>query len=175
MISILSAAVLALLATSTTSAIIPWDTTEEYGYVTTLSSQGDAAVTDSDVTTFTEKGLDTGARFTILTNSDDLYAGIYVQSSGDFVTDYDVRALDQNGETVAFYDVCGARSNFTYIPFIGTRGDGRTMGVNTVTIVLDARASKNGATTARINEIYPIHVGDEVFNPNNTSPCPNSS
>lgn len=131
-------------------------------------------MTDSDVATFMERNLET-ARSTILHNHYQVYAGLYVQSSGDFVTDYEVKALGGNGQARAYYKVCGAESNFTYVPFIDAEGDGKTTGVNTITIIRRGIASRNGAGTARINEIYPIYVGDDVFDPNNTSPCSASS
>ncbi|KAL0936479.1 uncharacterized protein CTRU02_208694 [Colletotrichum truncatum] len=159
MVSVRSAAIALFAASVTAQKLQPWDQ-KNFGY--------SGAQSDFNVSTYYEVNLEPWPRVSLLFNHLRTYSGLYVQSSGDFVTDYEVNAHGVGGAIVASYKVCGAKGNFTYVPFINSEG---TTGVLTNTIMLDARASKNGAKTARINEIYPIYPGDVVFSPNNTSPC----
>ncbi|KAK1965564.1 hypothetical protein LY78DRAFT_658156 [Colletotrichum sublineola] len=128
--------------------------------------------TDGDVTTSGSPTIPPGgaARFSFLFNrADPPYAGFYVQSSGDYITDYTVHGLGF-GIPVTKGRVCGARGNFTFVPLTGPNGEPPSKWADT--LFLDVTAAKNGASKATINEIWPVWVGDEIFHPNNTSPCP---
>ncbi|TKW55654.1 hypothetical protein CTA1_12615 [Colletotrichum tanaceti] len=128
--------------------------------------------TDGDVTTFGSPEITPGgsARFSFLFNrADPPYAGFYVQSSGDYITDYTVSGYGW-GRPVTKGRVCGAKGNFTFIPLTGPNGEPPVSGADT--LFLEVTAAKNGATKATINEVWPVWIGDEIFHPNNTSPCP---
>ncbi|GKT63508.1 hypothetical protein ColTof4_04906 [Colletotrichum tofieldiae] len=128
--------------------------------------------TDGDVTTSGSPAIPPGgeATFSFLFNgADPPYAGFYVQSSGDYITDYTVRGYGY-GRPVTKGRVCGAKGNFTFVPLTGLDGEPPVKRADT--LYLEVTAAKNGATKATINEVWPVWVGDEIFYPNNTSPCP---
>lgn len=165
MVSLRSAALALFAASATAQKLQPWG----------QQNFGSAAVTDFDASTYVERAVDGVPRFSLLFNFPRFVTGVYVQSSGDFVTDYEfsLTGFLDAGATRVEFKVCGARSNFTYVPFVNPDGDGKTLGISTDTLFLSPLAARNGAQTVRINEIYPIFRGDEVFSPNNTSPCAN--
>ncbi|KAH8742994.1 hypothetical protein F5883DRAFT_594444 [Diaporthe sp. PMI_573] len=112
-----------------------------------------------------------GGRFSLLFNNFITMSGLYIQSPGDdFITDYKVRAVI--GDDYALLDVgriCGATGNFTFVPLINPR-DGLPARSNTWFV--DVSGTKENSTTYRINDMWPVFPGDEVFDPENTSPCP---
>ncbi|KAK1982009.1 hypothetical protein LZ30DRAFT_749663 [Colletotrichum cereale] len=128
--------------------------------------------TDGDVTTSGSPTIPPGgsARFSFLfVRVDPPYAGFYVQSSGDYITDYTVYGIGY-GRPATKGRVCGAKGNFTFVPLTGPNGEPPSKRADT--LFLDVTAANNSATKATINEIWPVWVGDEIFYPNNTSPCP---
>ncbi|KAF6810719.1 hypothetical protein CSOJ01_06163 [Colletotrichum sojae] len=165
MVSLRSAALALFAASATAQKLQPWG----------QQNFGSAAVTDFDTSTYVERVIDGAPRISLLFNRVRFVTGVYVQSSGDFVTDYEfsLTGFLNAGATRVEFQVCGAKSNFTYVPFVNPDGDGKTLGITTDTLFLSPLAANNGAQTVRINEIYPIFSGDEVFHPNNTSPCAN--
>lgn len=111
-----------------------------------------------------------GGRFSLLFNNYMTLSGLYIQSSGDFITDYHVSAVI--GDDYAHLEVgriCGATGNFTFVPLINPR-DGGPAWSNTLWV--DVTGTKENSTTYIINEMWPVFPGDEVFDPENTSPCP---
>ncbi|CAN8101018.1 unnamed protein product [Discula destructiva] len=112
------------------------------------------------------------ARFSFLFNrADPVYAGLYVQSSGDYITDYSVYGY-YFGTDAGSGRVCGAQGNFTYVSLLGPDGQPNTF--RTDTMFLEVTAAKDDAPAAVINEVWPVWVGDDIFYPNNTSPCPST-
>ncbi|KAG6357089.1 hypothetical protein INS49_014966 [Diaporthe citri] len=101
------------------------------------------------------------ARYALLFNSWIALSGFYIQSSGDFITDYKVEAM-----------VCGATGNFTYVPLVDPQ-DGDYVWSDT--LFIEVTAAKGNSSTAIINEIWPVFPGDDIFDPENTSPCPAAS
>ncbi|KAK7449470.1 hypothetical protein CaCOL14_011493 [Colletotrichum acutatum] len=132
--------------------------------------------TDGDVTTYGAPEITSlegtpYARFSFLFNSaDPPYAGLYVQSSTeDFITDYEVEGYGWGKPTVTG-KVCGAKGNFTFVQLFSPDGLPNTKATDTM--FLNVYAAKNNASRAVINEVWPVWVGDDIFNPDNTSPCP---
>ncbi|GJC87052.1 hypothetical protein ColLi_09890 [Colletotrichum liriopes] len=123
--------------------------------------------TDGDVTTSGSPAIPPGgtARFAFLFNG----ADPLTPSSGDYITDYIVRG-NGYGRPVTKGRVCGAKGNFTFVPLTGLDGEPPVKRADT--LFLEVTAARNGATKATINEVWPVWVGDEIFYPNNTSPCP---
>jgi hypothetical protein len=111
------------------------------------------------------------ARFMLLFNNYITLSGLYIQSSGDFITDYHVKAVMGAGDYVSkeVGRVCGATGNFTFVPLVNPK-DGGT--VQSETLIVDVSRAKDNSSTYVINEIWPVLPGDEVFDPENTSPCP---
>lgn len=113
-----------------------------------------------------------GGRFSLLFNNYITLSGLYIQSSGDFITDYHVAGII--GDDFAHLEVgriCGATGNFTFVPLINPRDGGPP---RSNTWFVDVSGTKENATTYVINEMWPVFPGDEVFDPENTSPCPAS-
>lgn len=133
---------------------------------------GRGLYTDGDINTVEEKDSpDYDGSFALLFNNWITMSGLYIQSSGDdFITDYKVRAV--LGEDFAILEVgrvCGATGNFTFVPLINPR-DGKPP--RALTWLVEASGTKQNSTTYRINEMWPVFPGDEVVDPENTSPCP---
>ncbi|KAI3399319.1 hypothetical protein diail_7274 [Diaporthe ilicicola] len=127
--------------------------------------------TDGDINTAEAKKFPQ-ARFALLFNSWIRLSGFYIQSSGDFITDYDVTAIVGPVGLVYEIDagrVCGATGNFTFVPLVNPE-DGSSVWSDT--LFIEVSAAKGNSSTAIINEIWPVFPGDEVFDPENTSPCP---
>ncbi len=112
--------------------------------------------------------LDGGAYFTLLMNFGRTYKGLYIQSSGDFITDYYVKVQRYSLGAPLVGRVCGATSNFTLVTFTTPEGDPFVYTDSFFIYVTAARGSQ-----AIINEVYPIYSGDTIFYPNNTAPVTN--
>lgn len=132
--------------------------------------------TDGDINTTEEEEYVPaygGGRFSLLFNHFMTLSGLYIQSSGDdFITDYHAWAVI--GEDYAHLDVgriCGATGNFTFVPMVNPRDGGP---VNSNTFFVDVIGTKENSSTYVINEMWPVFPGDEVYDPENTSPCPTS-
>lgn len=131
--------------------------------------------TDGDINTSEEKeynSYDDGGDFPLLFNHRMTLSGLYILSSTDFITDYNVNAVI--GDDYAHLQIgriCGATGNFTFVPLINPRDGGP---VWSDTFWLIATGTKQNATTYVISEMWPVFPGDEVFDPENTSPCPES-
>lgn len=131
---------------------------------------GNGRATDNNIDTTEERSIAPGdsGSFSLLFNFWINLSGLYIQSSGDFVTDYHVGAVIGN----RFSQVgrlCGATGNFTFVPLVNPE-DGGSVFSNT--LFVDVIAAKGNSSTAIINEIWPVFPEDEVFDPENTSPCP---
>lgn len=127
-------------------------------------------VTDGDASTFAAESVPTYDYF--LFNSWQNLAGFYIQSSGcDFVTDYYVTATVDWPLTrsITVGQVCGATSNFTLVRFADNHGNDY---VRSDSYFLQVEGAKGNGSVVRINEVWPIFVGDEIFDPENTTPCP---
>ncbi|EXF76363.1 hypothetical protein CFIO01_12059 [Colletotrichum fioriniae PJ7] len=169
-----AAGLVALAATTVASATAPkLNTWRQHNY------GGWYNHTDGDVTTYgAPEFRDAGplsiheARFSFLFNgADPAYAGLYVLSSGeDFITDYEVVGYGWGRPSVTG-KVCGAKGNFTFVQLFGPDGLPNTKST-TDTMFIDVSAARNNASRAVINEVWPVWVGDDIFYPNNTSPCP---
>ncbi|KAK3681730.1 hypothetical protein B0T22DRAFT_472735 [Podospora appendiculata] len=122
---------------------------------------------DGDPSTYAETTIASGPQIALLANFPRNYLGFYVQSSGDFLTDYYVNATLHNANNqlvmATVGQVCGATSNFTLVAFTGLDGQ---PGISTDTIFIYPTGAKGA--TSRINEVYPIFPGDTIFYPNNT-------
>ncbi|KAK3331654.1 hypothetical protein B0T19DRAFT_413717, partial [Cercophora scortea] len=122
---------------------------------------------DGNPNTYAETTIASRPQIALLANFPKTYLGFYIQSSGDFLTDYYVNATLHNakGELVfnTIGQVCGATSNFTLVTFTGLDG---TPGITSDTIFIYPTGAKGA--TSRINEVYPIWPGDTIFYPNNT-------
>ncbi|KAG6368860.1 hypothetical protein INS49_003076 [Diaporthe citri] len=132
--------------------------------------------TDGDINTTEEKEYnpyDDGGSFSLLFNDYETLSGLYILSpDDDFITDYNVAGVI--GDDYAHLEVgriCGATGNFTFVPLINPR-DGAPPRSNTWSIVVTG--TEQNSTTYVINEMWPVFPGDEVFDPENTSPCPAS-
>jgi hypothetical protein len=125
------------------------------------------AMSDGDITTYYEESMPTYDY--ILFNGFETFAGFYIQSSGDFITDYHVTATVDWPLTrlIQVGQVCGATSNFTLVLFTNDAGDPY---VTSDTYFLEVTGSKGN--TSIVNEIWPIYRGDEIYYPNNTAACP---
>lgn len=134
---------------------------------------GNGLATDGDVDTAEAINITQGAaRYALLFNAWIRLSGFYVQSSGDFITDYHVRALIGPVGLPREYrvgEVCGATGNFTFVPLVDPQ-DGSYVWSDT--LFLEVTANRGNASTSVINEIWPVLPGDEIFDPENTSPCP---
>ncbi|POS74269.1 hypothetical protein DHEL01_v207332 [Diaporthe helianthi] len=132
---------------------------------------GNGRATDNDINTTEEQKFPT-VRFALLFNSWIKLSGFYIQSSGDFITDYEVTALIGPVGLPRLLDVgqvCGATGNFTFVPLVNPQ-DGSPVWSDT--LFIEVSAARGNSSTAIINEIWPIFPGDEIFDPENTSPCP---
>ncbi|KAB5566318.1 hypothetical protein GE09DRAFT_1055888 [Coniochaeta sp. 2T2.1] len=126
--------------------------------------------TDGDASTFAVETVPTHDYF--LFNSWQNLAGFYVQSSGcDFATDYYVTATIDWPLTrlITIGQVCGATSNFTLVRFADNHGNDY---VRSDSYFLQVTGAKGNASAVRINEVWPIFVGDEIVDPENAGPCP---
>ncbi|KAK3322694.1 hypothetical protein B0H66DRAFT_515325 [Apodospora peruviana] len=130
---------------------------------------GELAV-DGDMTTYSES-TEVPSYHALLMNRGSSFLGLYIQSSGDFITDYHVDAINWGftGGSITRGRVCGATSNFTLVLFEPWP---EQSGPGIVTDSLFINVTGALGNTAIINEVYPIFVGDTIFYPNNTSPCP---
>ncbi|KAG8163306.1 hypothetical protein KVR01_006603 [Diaporthe batatas] len=154
-------ALLALAASAAAQKLNSWPQ-HNYG--------GNGLATDSDTNTVEE--YDIPARYALLFNRWISLSGFYIQSSGDFITDYSVTALIGPfglPQSVDVGRVCGATGNFTYVPLVDPQ-DGSYVWSDT--LFIEVSGAKGNSSTARINEIWPVFPGDEIFDPENTSPCP---
>lgn len=137
---------------------------------------GSGRHTDSDINTTEEEHFvpaDGGGRFSLLFNEYITLSGLYIQSSDDFITDYHVDAVIV-ADKYTFLQVgrvCGATGNFTFVPLINPENGGP---VQSYTLNVVVTGTKEFASTYIINEMWPVFPGDEVFDPENTSPCPPS-
>ncbi|KAK0717741.1 hypothetical protein B0T26DRAFT_625421, partial [Lasiosphaeria miniovina] len=132
-------------------------------------SFGYPETTDGNVGTFKSVDL-SRARFSLLFNNYDNYAGLYIQSSSaNFITDYNVDAVIGNTDPVVGR-VCGATSNFTLITF--TDPATGNPWIRTATMFVNVINTLGSNSNAIVNEIYPIYQGDSIFDPGNTVPCP---
>lgn len=132
---------------------------------------GNGRATDNDITTTEEKSLPS-AEYPLLFNFYINLSGLYIQSSGDFITDYQVSALLGDfglRRSVDVGQVCGATGNFTFVSMVDPE-DGSY--VRSDTFFIEVSAAKGNTSTAVINEIWPVFPGDDIFDPENTSPCP---
>lgn len=165
MVRRLSASSLLLLAASATAQKLNSWPQHNYG--------GTGLTTDNDINTSEARNIATGAPadFYLLFNFRITLTGFYIQSSGDFITDYDVSALIGDIGLVKWLDVgqvCGATGNFTFVPLIDPEDGGS---VRSDTLSISVSGAKGNSSTAIINEIWPVFPGDEIFDPGNTSPC----
>lgn len=134
----------------------------------------DENYTDGDINTVevTESPFYDG-RFSVIFDNPTTMSGLYILSSGDdFITDYKVRAVFDTDDVPVISDigrVCGAIGNFTFVPLVNPR-DGKPP--RSPMWAVDVSSTKLNSTTYRINEIWPVYPGDEVVDPQNTSPCP---
>lgn len=156
-----SLAVLPLVASAAAQQLNTWPK-KNYG--------DNGRATDNDINTTEEYKIP--ASFALLFNSWIKLSGFYIQSSGDFITDYEVKALIGDfgrPQRLVVGKVCGATGNFTFVPLINPQ-DGSPVWSDT--LFIDVSASKGNSSSAVINEIWPVFPGDDVFDPGNTSPCP---
>ncbi|KAL2881569.1 hypothetical protein SGCOL_003136 [Colletotrichum sp. CLE4] len=167
------AAGLALAATAAASAtaptLNPWPQYNHGGWY----NQSDGDVTTYGAPEITSLEGPPVARFPFLFNAEDpVYAGLYVQSSTeDFITDYKVEAYSWRSDYADITGkVCGAKGNFTFVQLFGPDGLPNTL--PTLTMFIEVTAANNNGSRAFINEVWPVWVGDDIFYPNNTSPCP---
>ncbi|KAK3395260.1 hypothetical protein B0H63DRAFT_506759 [Podospora didyma] len=151
-----------------------WDQTI-FGIGGSPGHWGDNMV-DKDPSTFAEVAFTPGQgyQFALLLNFARQYQGLYIQSSGDFITDYYVNAQRYQLGFPIVGRVCGATSNFTLVTFTSPEG---SPFIYTDSLFITVKATLG--TTAIINEVYPIYAGDTIFYPNNslpvtnlTAPCP---
>lgn len=132
--------------------------------------------TDGDINTSEEQHFVPaygGGRFALLFKEQMTLSGLYIQSSGDdFITDYHVGADPGIGHPLMQVGrICGATGNFTFVPLIDPRDGGPA---RSWTFFIDVTGTKETSATYVINEMWPVFPGDEVFDPENTSPCPAS-
>ncbi|KAF7956469.1 hypothetical protein EAE96_003810 [Botrytis aclada] len=121
---------------------------------------------DGNVTTYEE--VDTmPQRIPLLFNFYEKYLGFYVQSSGAYITDYYVKALDTRDLIVG--KVSGATSNFTVVNFYDSAG---AAGIFTETLFFYITGVSKGNGTSFINDIYPIYPGDTIVYPPGQSAQP---
>lgn len=138
---------------------------------------GTGAATDGDINTTEVDQIVPGSpgRFALLFNGWINLSGLYIQSSGDFITNYEVKANIGPFGMVGQYvvgQVCGATGNFTFVPLVDPT-DGAY--VRSDTLFVDVTGSKGNSSTAIVNEIWPVFPGDVTFDPENTSPCPSAA
>lgn len=160
-----ASALLALVASAAAQKLNSWPQ-HNYG--------GNGLATDNNITTTEVRNIPSGgsARYSLLFNGRISLSGLYIQSSGDFITDYKVEATLGPVGLVGLYDVgqvCGATGNFTFVPLVDPQ-DGAY--VRSDTLFIEVTAAKGNSSTAVINEIWPVFPGDETFDAENTSPCP---
>lgn len=160
-----ASALLALAASGAAQKLNAWPK-HNYG--------GNGHTTDNDVNTTEVIKIPAGgnARYALLFNGWISLSGFYIQSSGDFITDYNVEAIMGPVGLVQSYDVgqvCGATGNFTFVPLVDPQDGGY---VWSDTLFIEVTAAKGNSSTAIINEIWPVFPGDEIVDPENTSPCP---
>lgn len=163
-----ASALLALAASGAAQKLNPWPQ-HNYG--------GTGRTTDNDintaeVTTITPGGY---ATYALLFNRWIALSGFYIQSSGDYITDYKVEAIIGPVGLVRRYyvgQVCGATGNFTFVPLVDPQDGGY---VWSDTLSIEVTAAKGNSSTAIINEIWPVFPGDDIVDPENTSPCPAAS
>ncbi|APA13974.1 hypothetical protein sscle_12g087440 [Sclerotinia sclerotiorum 1980 UF-70] len=124
---------------------------------------------DGNITTYDE--VDSlPNRISILLNFPDVYLGFYVQSSGPYITDYDVVAVESTTDReIIIGKVSNATSNFTVVNFYNSAGEAEIV---TATIFFEIKGVSDGGSTAFINEIYPIYSGDTIFYPPGQSAQP---
>ncbi|OLN81116.1 hypothetical protein CCHL11_09712 [Colletotrichum chlorophyti] len=155
-------AALVLAASAAAQTLNPWP---QYNY------GRNGLATDGDVDTADIRELSPGkaADYFLLFNRGMSYSGFYIQSSGDYVIDYNVVAVSGTRGYLDVGRVCGARGNFTFVPFKDPESGGS---VWSDTLFIEVTAARNNASTSVINEIWPVFPNDEIVDPKNTSPCP---
>ncbi|KAL2279855.1 hypothetical protein FJTKL_13205 [Diaporthe vaccinii] len=163
-----ASALLALAASGAAQKLNSWPK-HNYG--------GNGRATDNDINTTEVYNIPAGgyARYALLFNSWIALSGFYIQSSGDFITDYKVEAtIGPVGLFQEYYvgQVCGATGNFTYVPLVDPQDGGY---VWSDTLFIEVTAAARNSSTAIINEIWPVFPGDDIVDPENTSPCPPAS
>ncbi|KAJ8064044.1 hypothetical protein OCU04_007885 [Sclerotinia nivalis] len=106
----------------------------------------------------------------LLFNFPATYLGFYVQSSGAYITDYYVEAVESTTDKeIIVGKVSNATSNFTVVNFYNSTG---TAGIETETIFFHITGVSDGGSTAFTNEIYPIYPGDTIIYPPGQSAQP---
>lgn len=136
---------------------------------------GTGRITDNDIDTVEATTITPGgsARFALLLNFNIGLSGFYIQSSGDFITDYYVDAtvpVDAGiYKSAEVGRVCGATGNFTFVP-LANPDTGASLW--SATMFVEVTRAEGNSSVAPINEIWPVFPGDDVFDPENTSPCP---
>ena len=159
---------LALLALATSGAAQKLNSWPQHNY-------GASDITDNDINTVAERNIDPqyGASYSFLFNFNVGLSGFYVQSSGDFITDYYIDAtvpVDAGiYKSAEVGRVCGAAGNFTFVP-LANPDTGKAL--YSATLFLSVTRTVGNSSTAVINEVWPVFPGDEVVDPENTSPCP---
>lgn len=124
---------------------------------------------DGNVTT-SDEVVSLPVTLSLLFNFKAGYIGFYVQSSGAYITDYYVEAV----ESTTFKDiivgkVSNATSNFTVVNFYDSVGEA---GIFTDTMSFHVTGVSGGNSTAFVNEIYPIYPGDTIVYPSGQSAQP---
>ncbi|KAF5874698.1 uncharacterized protein Bfra_004713 [Botrytis fragariae] len=124
---------------------------------------------DGNVTTFDE--VDSIPKdLALLFNSPAMYIGFYVQSSGAYITDYYVEAVEATtGKEIIVGKVSGATSNFTVVNFYDSVGAAE---IFTETMFFYVTGVSDGGSTGFVNEIYPIYSGDTIVYPSGQSAQP---
>ncbi|KAL1858265.1 hypothetical protein Daus18300_010011 [Diaporthe australafricana] len=165
MVRLSSASSLLLLAASATAQKLNSWPMHNWG--------GTGRITDNDINTTEERQIPgQQARYSLLFNGWIRVSGFYIQSSGDFITDYAVTATIGPVGLVQLLDVgqvCGATGNFTFVSLVNPEDGGS---VWSDTLFINVNNAKGNSSTAIINEIWPVFPGDDIFDPENTSPCP---
>ncbi|TGO20605.1 hypothetical protein BPAE_0281g00050 [Botrytis paeoniae] len=124
---------------------------------------------DGNVTTYDE--VDSIPNdLALLFNSLAMYIGFYVQSSGAYITDYYVEAVEATtGKEIIVGKVSGATSNFTVVNFYDSAGAAE---IFTDTMFFHITGVSDEGSTAFVNEIYPIYSGDTIVYPSGQSAQP---
>lgn len=162
----LASALLALAASGAAQKLNSWPQ-HNFG--------GTGRTTDNDINTTEVTNITPGgyARYALLFNSWINLSGFYIQSSGDFITDYNVEATVSVAPGIVksadVGQVCGATGNFTFVP-LGNPDTGSYL--RSDTIFIEVTRAKGNSSVAIVNEIWPVFPGDDIFDPENTSPCP---
>ncbi|KAF7900199.1 uncharacterized protein EAF01_007502 [Botrytis porri] len=124
---------------------------------------------DGNVTTYDE--IDSlPKRLSLLLNFPAAYLGFYIQSSGSYITDYYVEAVESTTvKKIIVGKVSGATSNLTVVNFYDSAG---TAPISTETLYLHITGVSDGGSETFVNEIYPIYSGDTIVYPSGQSAQP---